>query len=163
MILGQMCKSIAVLAQATVATNATASAGPFDLQGFGAAVVKAVHPPAAATNSSAKWAALDVRVGDTTTYSAATVVPGLSGTTNSTASTSQFVLGVHNDTSYASVTRMSVDALRHRYVFVTYQTPGATNYNVPAFVVDGYHAAQSPSSASEAGCAAFAQAPDTVT
>jgi len=156
MILGQMSKVITVLAQATVATNATASVGPFDVGGYGCVVAKAIHPPAAATNSSAKWAALQLLVGDTTTFSEATAVNGLVGTTNTTASTSQFVLGVHNNTSYASNTRLSLDGNRHRYVFLSYQTPGATNYNVPAFVVEAYSAAQGISSASEAGCAAIA-------
>jgi len=162
MILGMMSKGIAALAQATVATNATASVGPFDMQGYDHVTIDAIHNPAAATDSSAKWAALSVLVGDTTTYSEATTVPGLSGTTNATASTSQFVLGVHNDTSFASITRMSIAGLRHRYVFINRQVPGATNYNVPAFVVNGYHAAQAPSSASEANCAAIASAADTL-
>lgn len=162
MILGMMSKGIASLAQATVATNATASVGPFDMQGFDHVTIDAIHPPAAATDSSAKWAVLDVLAGDTTTFSEATVVPGLSGTTNATASTSQFVLGVHNDTSFASITRMSIAGLRHRYVFVRRQVPGATNYNVPAFVVNGYHAAQAPSSATEANLTSWASAADTL-
>lgn len=161
MILGQMSKGIAVLAQATVATNATAIAGPFDMQGFGHVVINAIHPPAAATNSSAKWQVLEVYVGNSTTFSEATAVNGLVGTTNSTASTSQFVLGVHNDTSYASITRLSIGGMRHRYVFVKHQVPGATNYNVPCFIVNGFHKDHAPSSASEAGLAAWAQAADT--
>lgn len=162
MILGMMSKGIAALAQATVATNATASVGPFDMQGFAHAVVQVIHPPAAATNSSAKWAALDVLVGDTTDFTNATVVPGLSGTTNATASTSQFVLGVHNDTTYAGLTLLAVSNLRHRYVFIRRQVPGATNYNVPAFVVSGWHGLYDPSSAAEAGASAWAFAPDTL-
>lgn len=162
MILGQLSKSIAVLAQATVATNATASAGPFDVSGYEQVILRAIHPPAAATNSSAKWAVLEVALGDTTDYTSATAVSGLSGTTNSTASTSQFVLGVHNSTSYASVTRLSVSGNRHKYAFIKYQTPGATNYNVPAFVVDAFSGGQAPSSATEANVAAWASAPDAL-
>lgn len=162
MILGLMSKGIAALAQATVATNATASVGPFDMQGFGHCTIDAIHNPAAATDSSAKWAALDVLVGDTTTFSEATVVPGLSGTTNSTASASQFVLGVHNDTTYAAITRLAITGLRHRYVFIRRQVPGATNYNVPAFIVNGYHRTEAPSSASEANVGALASAADTL-
>lgn len=156
MILGQMSKVFAVVAQATVATNATASVGPFDISSFGAVIVEAIHNPAAATNSSAKWAALSVLVGDTTTYSEATAVNGLVGTTNTTASTSQFVLGVHNDTSLSGVTRMSLNGNRNKYLFINRQVPGATNYNVPAFVVQGFHGPQAPSSASEAGLSAWA-------
>lgn len=161
MILGQLSKSIAVLAQATVATNATASAGPFDVSGYEQVIIRAIHPPAAATNSSAKWAALEVALGDTTDYTSATAVSGLSGTTG-TASTSQFALGVHNSTSYASVTRLSVSGNRHKYAFVKYQTPGATNYNVPAFVVDAVNGGQAPSSATEANVAAWASAADAL-
>lgn len=161
MILGQLSKSLAVLAQATVATNATATAGPFDVGGYEQVILRAIHPPAAATNSSAKWAALEVSLGDTTTYSEATAVSGLSGTTG-TASTSQFALGVHNSTSYASVTRLSVSGNRHKYAFIKYQTPGATNYNVPAFVVDAFSAGQAPTTATEANVAAWASAPDAL-
>lgn len=161
MILGQLSKSLAVLAQATVATNATATAGPFDIGGYEQVILRAIHPPAAATNSSAKWAALEVALGDTTDYTSATAVSGLSGTTG-TASTSQFALGVHNSTSYASVTRLSVSGNRHKYAFIKYQTPGATNYNVPAFVVDAFSAGQAPSSATEANVAAWASAPDAL-
>lgn len=159
MILGQMSKGVAVLAQATVDVTVTGSTYA-DMTGCGAVTIEAIHPPAAATNSSAKWQVLDVLVGDTTDFSSATIVSGLSGTTNSTASTSQFVLGVHNSTSYGSITRLSINQLRHPYVFVRHKTANATNYNVPAFIFHGFAKAEAPSSASEAGCAAIASAPD---
>ncbi len=150
------CKSIAVAGEATIATNATASYGPFDISGYGHVVISAIHPPAVATNSSAKWAALAVYVGDTTDYTSATAVNGLVGTTNSTASTSQFVLGVHNNTTYASITKLSISNNKHKYAFVQAQPAGATNYRRVDLVCEAFHTAQAPSSASEAGCAAVA-------
>jgi len=162
MVLGTLSKSIVVNPLATVATNATASAGPFDIAGFDSVQIKCIHQAATATNASVKWAALDVRVGNSTTYANATAVNGLVGTTNSTASTSQFVLGVHNNTSFGSVTRLNLHKNKHAYAFITYQTPATTNYNIPAFVVDAFSPAQTPNTASESGAAAIASAADTV-
>lgn len=161
MILGQLSKSMSVQAIATVDSAATASAGPFDISGYEQVVFRALHAAAVATNSSAKWAALEVSLGDTTTFSEATAVSGLSGTTG-TASTSQFALGVHNSTSYGSVTRLSVSGNRHKYGFIKYQVPATTNYRNPAFVVDAFSAGQAPSSATEANVAAWASAPDAL-
>jgi len=162
MILGQMSKAFSSNSQATVATNATASVGPFDIRGFGVVIASAIANPAVATNSSAKWAALDIRLGDTTSYTNATAVNGLVGTTNATASTSQFVLGVHNDTSFAGITRASIADNRHAYLFITYQTAGATNYNSPAFFVNAWHGPQTPDTATEAGLNAAVSVTDTV-
>lgn len=156
MILGQTCKSIVVANQATVASNATASYGPFDITGFGHVVFKAIHPPAQATNSSAKWGNLAILVGDTTAFTSATAVAGLSGVTTTTASTSQFVLGVHNDTSYGSITRMTLSNNKHKYAFIQAQPAASTLYTPITFIVDAFHGAQAPNSASEAGCAAVA-------
>jgi hypothetical protein len=161
MVLGTLSKSIVVTPSATVATNATASAGPFDIAGFDSVQIKCIHQAATNSSASAKWAELEVRVGDSTTYSSATAVNGLVGTTNSTASTSQFVLGVHNNTSFGSVTRLNLHKNKHAYAFVRYQVPATTNYNLPVFVVDAFNAAQAPNSASESGAAAIASAADT--
>lgn len=162
MVLGQLSKSIAVQAIATVDSAATASAGPFDISGYEQVVFRAIHAAAVATNSSAKWVVLEVALGDTTTYSEATAVSGLSGTTNTTASTSQFILGAHNSTSYASVTRLSVSGNRHKYGFVKYHVPATTNYRNPAFVVDAFNGGHAPSSATDANVAAWASAPDAL-
>ena len=103
MILGNLAKSVVVAGEATVATNATASYGPFDISNCG-----------------------------------------------------HVVLGVHNDTSFASITRLSIGSNRAKYAFVEAQVPGATNYRRLAIVCDGYHSGQAPNTASEAGCAAVA-------
>jgi hypothetical protein len=152
MILGQTCKSIVVQGQATVASNATASYGPFDISGYGHVVFRASFPPAAATNSSAKWGALSVLVGDTTDYTSATAVAGLVGVTTSTASTSQFVLGVYNNTSYGSITRLTLSNNKHKYAFINAQPAASTVYTPMSFQADCYHAAQAPNTATEAGC-----------
>lgn len=152
MILGQICKSITIQQQATIASNATASYGPFDISGYGHVVFRASHPPALATNSSAKWGALAVYVGDTTDFTSATAVSGLVGVTTSTASTSQFVLGVHNNTTYASITRLALSNNKHKYAFLQVQPAAATNYTPITLTADCYHAAQAPNSATEAGC-----------
>jgi hypothetical protein len=156
MILGMTCKNIGVAGLATVATDATASYGPFDISGYGHVVISALHPPATATNADVKWAGLSVLVGDTTTYANATAVSGLVGVTTSTASTSQFVLGVHNNTTYASITKLSISNNKHKFAFVNATPPATTNYRRVDILVEAFHAAQAPNSASEAGCAAIA-------
>lgn len=151
MILGQICKSIST-APASVATDATASAGPFDVQGFGHVVLKAVLPAATSTTvTTDKWASLGVYASDTTTFSTNTPVVGLIGATAT--GTSVFLLGTgHQNTSFASVTRLSVSDVRHRYLFVQWS---AAAYNTASFHVDAYHAAQAPNTAAEAGLSAI--------
>jgi hypothetical protein len=161
MILGQLSKSFAVNTIATVATNATASVGPFDVGGYEQLIFRAIHPAATATNASAKWAALEVLLGDTTDLTSATAVSGLSGTTG-TASTSQFALGVWNNTSVSSVTRLSVSGNRHKYAFIKYQPPAGASYTAPAFVVDAFNGGQAANSATEANVAAWASAADAL-
>lgn len=161
MVLGTLSKSIVVQPNATQATDATASAGPFDIAGFDSVQFKCIHIAATNASASAKWAVLDVLVGDSTAFTSATAVNGLVGTTNATASTSQYVLGVHNNTSFGSVTRLNLHKNKHAYAYIRYQPPATTNYRLPVFVVDAFNAAQSPNSASESGAAATASAADT--
>lgn len=158
MILGQLSKTIATTA-ASNATDATASVGPFDVQGFGSINIKCVLPKATAAGTS-KWSALEVLAGDTIAFTSATAVSGLSGTTNSTAAASQFIIGGWTDTSFANVTKLNVDGNKHRYYFVKWQGP--TNYNTAYFVVDAFNGAQTPNTAAEAGAAAIASAADTL-
>lgn len=157
MILGMLSKTIAI--SATSATNATASAGPFDMSGCNQVNIKVCHAAASATNASAKWATLQILNSDSTAFTSATAVSGLVGTTNATASTSQFVLGAHNNTSNMSVTKLNVLDNKHPYYFVVFSA--ATGYNTATIVVDGYAAAQAPNTASENGAAAIASVADT--
>ena len=101
---------------ATAATTTTYVT--VDTLGFDYAVIDAVSGPTQATNTSAKWTSIQLNHGTTTDVSNSTAVTGpFVGTTNATATTSQFVLPEHNDTSNESCTRFFVD-LRHleRYV-----------------------------------------------
>lgn len=114
----------------TIATNATASAAVvLDTLGWDRADILIGLPVATATNSSAKFAALQVTAGDTTAYTSSTAVAGLVGTTNSTAATNQFVIAAQNDTSNPQVTRLVVDKgyTPERYLFVVWQ--GAASHN----------------------------------
>jgi hypothetical protein len=153
MILGQICKSIST-APASVATNGTASAGPFEVGGFGQVVLKGVLPRATSTTvTDDKWASFGVYAADTTTFATTIPVVGLIGATAT--GTSVFLLGTgHQDTSFGGVTDVSVDGNRHKYLFVQWGV-ASTSYNTATFHVDAYQAAQAPSSAAESGCNAI--------
>ena len=111
----------------TIATNATATATIIDSLRWDQVDVYASLPAAAATNSSAKWAVLQLSAGDTTAISQATAIVGLIGTTNTTAATNQFVIVAHNDTSNPQITRLSCDKryTPQRYLFLTWQAPAS--------------------------------------
>lgn len=157
MILGMLSKTVTMVA--SCATDATASVGPFDVTGCGQVRLAVHHAKATNSSASAKWATLDILCGDTTAFTSATAVNGLVGTTNSTASTSQFVLGVWNNTNNSSVTKLSVANNKHPYYFVRFSH--GTGYNTATVVVDGFNAGQAPNTASESGAAAIASAGDT--
>lgn len=156
MILAQTFKNAVFVGPSTVlATNATASAR-IDAQGAHGALITIAHGPAAATNSDAKWAVLSIGVSDTTTFSTSNRVSGLVGTTNSTASTSQFVLPAHNNTSNPSVIKLHLNNPTGRYIFLEYQPPASTVSSNIAAWAELYRLDQAPSSATEAGVSAWA-------
>jgi len=93
---------------ATVATNAT-SASTVDTLGFDFATVIFPNVVATATNASAKWTSLTVSHGTTTDASNHTTISGLQGTTNTTASSTQFVLATSNNTSLGGMQPLFVD------------------------------------------------------
>ncbi len=108
----------------TTATNGTAS-NYFDRKGYNYAVVEVAGPPATATNSSAKMTALALTEGDTTSSFAAWGT--FTGTTNSTAAATEFVIPVHNSTSVGNVHRFYIDLRgRKRYIKVA-ATPAASH------------------------------------
>ncbi len=81
-----------------------------DTLGFDRAVVDVIQGPSAATNTSAKWTSLQLNHGTTTDVSNSTAITGpFIGTTNATATTSQFILPEHNDTDTESSVRFYVD------------------------------------------------------
>lgn len=113
----------------TVSSSAATHFNAVDRLGFDYAVVDAVQAPAAATNTSAKWTSLQLTHGTTTDVSNHTAVTGpFVGTTNATATTSQFVLPEHNDTDDESCVRFYVDT-RHleRYLGLQGQQDNSSN------------------------------------
>jgi len=112
----QNIRTLVVQGPASVATNAT-SAVTADTLGYDYAMVDVVHSPATATNSSAKWTALQLEHGTTTDATNHTTISGAVGTTNSTTAATQFVLPVHNDTSVGGIVRFFVNlAGKERYL-----------------------------------------------
>lgn len=91
----------------TIATNAT-SAVTVDTTGWDYCIYDVYHNPSTASNSSAKWTSLVLQEATTTDTTNATAIDGCTGTTNATATSAQFVLPVHNDTSIGSVVRFFV-------------------------------------------------------
>jgi hypothetical protein len=127
MIHAQMEKNVPLTGPATVATNATGS-NYVDTLGFNYAVIEVMGPPATATNSSAKMIALAVSEGDTTSSFAA--FGAFTGTTNSTAAATEFVIPVHNNTSVGNVIRFYIDLHgRKRYLKVAF-TPAASHTTI---------------------------------
>ena len=112
----------------TVATNATQTVR-IDLSTFDAATVDVIHQAATATNASARFAACELRFGDTTTYASASSAARFVGATQTNTS-GNFVMPVHNDTSNPYVVRFNVDRARlgggARYLFVA-ATPVASH------------------------------------
>ncbi len=94
---------------AAISTSAT-SAVTVDTSGKGPfAIVDVCFSKATATNSSAKWTNIKLQHGTTTHPTNHTNIDGAVGTTNSTATTAQFVQGVHNNATNMSITRFFVD------------------------------------------------------
>lgn len=90
-------------------------------------------PAAQATNSSATYTSLVLGHAATTDISNATAFATRgTGTTNSTATTAQFVLERTNDTANRSIQRVGIHlAAAQRYIHITHQA--ATNYNTSVF------------------------------
>lgn len=106
--------------QVSVESTAVTHAAALDKTGFNYVAIDVLTAPTAATNTSAKWASLRLGHSTTTHPTNATAVTGpFVGTTEATATTSQFVLPQHNDTSEESCIRFYVDArFLERYLIV---------------------------------------------
>ncbi len=117
MIQAQQTKVVCFQALGVVSTSAT-SATTVDTLGFDYVRIDVLHNVASATNASAKWTALKLMHGTTTDATNHTNIVGAVGTTEATATSSQFVLGVHNDTSVGGVTSFFVDLrTKERYCY----------------------------------------------
>lgn len=106
----------------TDASNATHAAA-VDTLGYNYARITVYTDPTVATNTSAKWTSLQLGHSTTTDATNATAITGpFIGTTNGTATTSQFVLPQHNDTVNESSIRFYVDCRTlERYLIVEAQ------------------------------------------
>lgn len=117
----------------TVATNATTTV-LFDAQGANDVSFVIVGDVASSTNGY-KLTVLNVVEGDTTVLSNATSITGGDGTTNSTATTSQFVIPTVANTSVANTIKLNVPTHgKKRYIGVALRSPDTThdNYTVVA-------------------------------
>lgn len=154
MIAAQLFKTQSLVGPTTALVTSTTVSARVDTLGSHGVCIRLIHPAAAATDSSAKWAAVAVGVADTTTFSTSNRI--LSGTTGSTAGTSQFVLAAHNDTANASVTEIFINKPAGRYVFLDFTPVASTVYQNIYCEARLFNLDQEPSSASEAGAAARA-------
>ena len=137
----------------TQASNATTSTR-IDTIGYDYLVLTGVAPPAAATNSSAKWRVFDVYQADITTFATTDAV--IVGTTNTTAAATEFVMGVHNDTTEANIVKVGVDLRgRERYLFVEWGAPGATDYTTNVIVSELFRAEEQPTTAALSNLSAW--------
>lgn len=153
MIQAQQTKVVCFQAPAVIATNAT-SATTVDTLGADYARVDVLVNVASATNASAKWTALKLSHGKTTHPSNHTNMVGAVGTTEATATSSQFVLGVHNDTALGGVTSFFVD-LRNKERILRVEKHAAASYHSTANIITLYRLHDGPDSASDFGANAF--------
>jgi len=124
----QRTKVVVFKQPATIASNATSQAS-VDTLGYDYAIVDVMQDPTAATNTSAKFTSMVLTHGTTTDASNHTAVTGkYTGTTNTTATTSQFVLPQHNDDAEASIVRLGVAChTLERYLRIQAQHPNTVN------------------------------------
>lgn len=122
----QMQNQVAVCFQTgTIATNAT-SASLIDCAGEQMGTVYVFMAAATAVNSSAKWTSIVFQHGTTTDVSNFTAIDGLTGTTEATATTNQFVLDEHNDNTNAHSIQADLDlSSLERYLRVVKQAPAS--------------------------------------
>lgn len=132
-----------------IATDAT-SATTVDVLGYKRAQVEIFTSPATATNSSAKWTSLVLQHGITTDVTNFTAITGATGTTEATATATQFVLPVHNDATEAGIIRFNVDLVdKARHLRVVKQA--TASHHTTANSVNLFRSGTSPDSAADAG------------
>ena len=132
-----------------VATDAT-SATTQDTLGFKRCIVDVIHNKASNASASAKWTSLVLQHGSTTDVSNFTAIANMTGTTQATATTAQFVLGEHNDTVVGSITRFFVDLTgKERFLRVLRQA--SASYHSTATTFQLFRAGSSPDSDTERG------------
>ncbi len=136
---------------ATIATDAT-SAVTVDTFGKGAfAMVDCAHSPATNTSSSAKFTTIKLQHGTTTHPTNCTNIAGMVGTTNDTATTNQFVLGVHNDTANWGITRFFVNLVKKERILRIERQAAASHHTVITSITY-FRKPQSSNTAAKRGC-----------
>lgn len=134
---------------ATAATNSDTTVR-LDTLGGGHARFLIITPPATANNSSAKLAVLAITEGDTTVVTNAVAVANLTGTTNATATSSQFVLPVNNNTSNGNVVQIDIPLVgRRRYLFAAVRP--AASHSTLTIIGELSRLAEAPDSDAERG------------
>jgi len=147
--MGQQDQKVVAFQLGVISTSAT-SATTIDTIGFNRAIVDVCMSPATATNSSAKWTALKIQHGTTTDPTNHTNVTGGVGTTEATATSSQFVLSVHNDAVNCGITRFFVN-LDGKARFLRIEKRATPSHQTSSNSVQLFRGGSSPDSAADAG------------
>lgn len=142
-------EQVVVFSCETVSTNAT-SATTVDCLGQRQGTLYVTMNKATNSSSAAKWTSLVIQHGTTTDVSNFTAIDGLTGTTESTATTNQFIIQTHSDNTNAAVHIFDLDLSRlERHIRVVKKAPAShfTTANIMRFT----RMEQTPSAASERG------------
>lgn len=149
----QQTKVINFAAHAVVATDAT-SATTVDTSGFEYARIDVLVNVASNASASAKWTSLKLMHGTTTHPTNHTNIVGAVGTTNATATSSQFVLGEHSDTAAGGITSFFVDCSKYEKI-LRIEKQAAASYHSTANIITLSRAANMPDTAAELGATAY--------
>lgn len=122
-----------LLHDATVATNATTATGYIDTRFHEVTTIVAFANAADATNADAGFTAFAIQGGDTT--SSFSNIDGLIGTTNSTATSSQFVLPDNNNTSEPQAVVCAIRAPHPRYLRAVIQAADTSHDDVVCIAI----------------------------
>ena len=111
---------------AAIATNATSASTVDTLGQAGPASLYVFMAPSTNTSSNAKWTSLVIQHGTTTDVSNFTAIAGMTGTTESTATTDQFVIQTHNDSTNAAAHIFDLDlSTLERHLRVVKEAPAS--------------------------------------
>ena len=135
----------------TWSSTASGAEAPFEY-----AKIIISSPPASNGSASAKFASLKLMDATSSTGTgSATDIPGATGTTNSTATTNQFVMNAYNDTSNAMVTVFEVDlTTKERYLVIEAQAKAL--HSTVAYVAELSRGKRAPSTLAETGATSIA-------
>lgn len=144
-------RGIVALVPSSAATNATASSDAIDTLGWHSYKINFIGQKVSATNASTLITSIKLQHSTSSTTGWADVV-GSSGTTNTTAASTEFLLPTSTATTSAYNLEWNINGVAqaiNRWVRVQYQP--ATNNNTNAVLAFVARGDQDPNSASEAG------------